>query len=358
MAMQLLYTDTIELSHVRPTGCPIQRPTPEEIRLFRQAGFIPAVVVRPIKRAKQPGEDVLGYELLQGEKHWMLAQLLNVDRIPALLLEDIDDDLAQRLIGADLPSRSQLDPIDEAKSLLAALKEGVFRNAAQLARHLGLKRSTVHHRLRLLKLSPFVQQVVSKGKLSPLHVRTLVTLPYPAQELLANLMVTKHLSAHRSHRLVQLFRTKMVDSDELSKVAEAALDTLCNEETMSQAPHVNTDMVPDGTDEGSHQALLNVLNSNRSESASSDTDIADLERRIGDRLGYLCRIQYLPSGAGEIALRYSSGMKDFLQDDLDLALGMHFRIDDFPMSEETGWLSVVFNDSKESEQIINRLLET
>jgi ParB/RepB/Spo0J family partition protein len=342
-AMKFLYTDTISLSPLRPRNIPINRPTLSEIQTYKSAGFIPPIVVTCKTDAPS------SYELIQGERFWMLAQALNEDKIPALVFNKLNNDTIIDLINADLSVVKQ-NPIAEALSLQAALDKRDFVNAADLARHLGCTRFTIYHKLRLLQLSPYTQEYVSSNRLTPLHVRTLTTLPYSEQDALSTIMVQHCLSAHVSHLLVRLFR-KYRSSMTVSQAASRALNSLLSSNVNNKRSTAISS--PESKDEGTHQALLSVLNSNRTQAPHNDPDLADLEQKIGENVGYPCRIQFLPSGAGEIAFLFTKAMKDYLLDIVQSRIDEEDRVDLVENDQGGGWLCLVFEDRTRADELIH-----
>lgn len=358
MAMlQLLFTDVITLSDKRPKGYAILRPSAKELQIYARCGIIPPISVKPDRQD--------GFDLVQGEKHWMLAQMLGVDRIPGLVIPSLTRDDVKALIMLDLQSHgAKADPITEAESLQQLLDDKTYKSQAELARHLGMHRSAVHHKLQLLKLDPEVKASLSRNdSLSPLHVRTLPSLPAEVQRALVRCMLSEGLSAHQSNRLAAIYREnwKQLDADGVCPelLTEQAFQALRKSEDSRGADKaapvpVATD---DGTDEGTYNALLNLLESERNLTPHNDIDVAALEQTISDKVGYTCRIQVLPSGAGEYAFRYQDGMGDYLQDDLEILLGSHYRVRRVDKENKSnGWACVLFLNGAEANNIADRLL--
>ena len=73
----------------------------------------------------------------------------------------------------------------------------------EIAERLGLDRSTVTNTLRLLRLPPEVQQMITEGALSAGHARALLGLDSAAAQLqLAQLIVKQGLSVRQAESLV------------------------------------------------------------------------------------------------------------------------------------------------------------
>lgn len=359
--LQNLFVDTVCISPLRPKGQQIQRPSIEEILRYKAAGFVPPITVR----AQKNSDCQKNYELVLGEKFWMLAQTLKMDQIPALVVEVNDTEMAS-LIYIDVLSGQNVDSISEAKALKKTLKNGEFRNKAELARYLGCNRSVVHHKMKLLELNTAVQRLVAEKKISALHVRTLHALPDQQQLLLAQSMLKEHLSGHESVQLVSLYKQLLKEQQGSSLSPEQVLEEallqlrdLANRTEPSIAPPSPAPATSaTAIDEGSHLALLSVLEPGRNTNPNRDIDIARLERQISEKFGYLCRIQILPTEAGEYAFRYESGMSEYLVDDLEIALSTSCRLDVVTDggNSDGGWVCVVFTNNHESSRIADKLV--
>lgn len=165
--------DLISLPRHRPPG-PLPRPTPEEVALARQLGIVPAVVVRP--SSSNPLDR--GYVLAHGVRHWMLAQQAEIYRIDAVIRDDLTEQEAYLLLKQDLQGALE-NPIEEARALQAQLEaiDSPRKNKVPLLAGItGISYQTLHHKLRLLKLAPQVQEWVAQGKLSTSLAKPLVRL--------------------------------------------------------------------------------------------------------------------------------------------------------------------------------------
>jgi len=144
-----------------------------------------------------------GYQLVAGERRWRAARLAGLDRIPAVVREDLSDQDMLELALVENVQRRDLDPIERArgfKALMAAL--GVTQDG--VAAKVGLKRATVANHLRLLDLPERVQDALAKGLIQMGHARALLGLARP-QEIEATLehVVRSDLSVRDVEQLVR-----------------------------------------------------------------------------------------------------------------------------------------------------------
>ena len=151
---------------------------------IRSEGVMQPIVVRT--------EDGL-YELVAGERRWRAAKMAGLKRIPALIRQITDHQLAEWALIENL-QREDLNPIERAEAF-ARLVDMFGLSHDQVASRVSLNRSTVTNLLRLLSLAPGVQQLLRDDLLSMGQARALAALTDPAQqESLAKKAVREGLS--------------------------------------------------------------------------------------------------------------------------------------------------------------------
>lgn len=142
-------------------------------------GVLQPILVRPTAR-----HDI--FEIIAGERRWRAAQKARLHEVPVIIRELSDSESLEVAIIENV-QRSDLNPIDEA----CAYQELIDRfsyTQEQMARVIGKSRSHIANFLRLLKLPPRVQKLLSEGKITAGHGRMLVTAANPeamADQILA-----------------------------------------------------------------------------------------------------------------------------------------------------------------------------
>lgn len=131
----------------------------------RENGLLQPVVVRKTEK---------GYELVAGERRWRAARALRLARIPARVIT-ADDEKALELALVENIQREDLNPIEKAQAFHDLMRTFSLTQE-QVAKKVGLERSTVANFLRLLTLPEMVQQKVALGALSMGHARALLAL--------------------------------------------------------------------------------------------------------------------------------------------------------------------------------------
>lgn len=132
---------------------------------IRQHGIFTPILVR---------EAVSGYELIAGERRVRASRLLDLETIPAIIV-DFDDDIMLEVALLENIQREDLHVIDEANAYKQMMDRFKYTQA-ELAERVGKTRTHVANLLRLLNLPESVQQMVVDKQLTMGHVRPLITL--------------------------------------------------------------------------------------------------------------------------------------------------------------------------------------
>jgi ParB family transcriptional regulator, chromosome partitioning protein len=128
-------------------------------------------ILQPILARK----DGARYQIVAGERRWRAAQLAGLTEVPVLVRPLTDEESAVFGLVENL-QREDLNAIEKAQGL-RVLMDKLAATQEQVAKQVGLERSTVANFLRLLDLPNEVQAHVSRGTLSMGHARSLLALP-------------------------------------------------------------------------------------------------------------------------------------------------------------------------------------
>jgi ParB family chromosome partitioning protein len=162
---------------------------------IREVGILQPIVVRRVAGR---------YELIAGERRLRAARKAGLATIPAVVRDSDDTDTLREAIIENI-HREDLGPIELAEAFRALLDDLGLKQET-LAERLGVSRSHIANTLRLLQLSPDVQQLLVDGKIQAGHARTLLGLPDPeAQAALALRAAAEGLSVREVEDLVRLF---------------------------------------------------------------------------------------------------------------------------------------------------------
>ncbi|MFE9020252.1 ParB/RepB/Spo0J family partition protein [Streptomyces sp. NPDC007808] len=171
----------------------------ELVTSIKEVGLLQPIVVRQLGPSR--------YELIMGERRWRACRAAGLEAIPAIVRATDDEKLLLDALLENL-HRAQLNPIEEAAAYDQLLKDFNCTHD-QLADRIGRSRPQVSNTLRLLKLSPKVQNRVAAGVLSAGHARALLSVEDPEeQERLAYRVVAEGLSVRSVEEIVTLMGSR------------------------------------------------------------------------------------------------------------------------------------------------------
>lgn len=161
---------------------------------IRTSGVLQPILVRPAGKGR--------FQLVAGERRWRAAKIAGLERIPAVVRE-IEDQQAAIFSLVENVQRADLNALEKARAFQEILKL-TRSNQGELAKQVGLERSTVTNFLRLLDLPEEVQLMVSRGTLSMGQARALLGLAGgEEQKAVAEEIVRKRLSVRQVEALIQ-----------------------------------------------------------------------------------------------------------------------------------------------------------
>jgi ParB family chromosome partitioning protein len=159
-------------------------------------------VLQPILVRKVAGR----FEIVAGERRWRAAKMAGLERIPALV-RDIADPTAAVVGLVENLQRADLNAMEKARAF-QKIVQLTKASQEEVARQVGLDRSTVANFLRLLDLPPEVQELVSRGTITMGHARALLALATPEEiGVVATKIAKDRLSVRQVEELVQSLTT-------------------------------------------------------------------------------------------------------------------------------------------------------
>jgi ParB family chromosome partitioning protein len=193
-------TDKIKPNPYQPRG-KFDKDKMEELTLsIKEKGIIQPVVVRPV------GDE---FELVAGERRFLAAQKLGMEKVPALVMEKLSKEEMLELSLIENLQREDLNPIDQARGYKRLLEEcGLIQK--ELSERIGKDRSSVANTLRLLKLPKTVQNFIANGELSEGHARAILSLSGEKEQItLSRHIIKDGLSVRKTEELVYGRREKL-----------------------------------------------------------------------------------------------------------------------------------------------------
>jgi len=160
-------------------------------------------VMQPIiVREKSPGR----YELIAGERRWRAVEMAGLDRVPAIVRDLTDQQAAQWALVENL-QREDLNPIERAQAF-QRLADQFKLSHDQIAKSIGIERSTVSNSLRLLNLCEQVQILLRQNILNAGQARAIASLVDDTQQLL---LAKRAVRDAMSVRQVEAAVRKLID---------------------------------------------------------------------------------------------------------------------------------------------------
>lgn len=127
-------------------------------------------VIQPITLRKD-GEK---FEIISGERRFRASKLAGLVSVPAYIRLVNDQELLEMALVENI-QREDLDAIEVALTYQRLLEE-IGMTQENLSQRVGKERSTITNFLRLLKLSPNIQNAVRSGDISAGHGRAILSV--------------------------------------------------------------------------------------------------------------------------------------------------------------------------------------
>lgn len=142
-------------------------------------GLIQAITVRP----KRPEEKLPDHDwvLVAGYRRTMACIMLGFTEIEASVMENLDPIQAAIINLAENLSRSELNVVQQARSLKLLQDKGLIQK--EIAEKIGKSQTWVSLRLRILDLPKEVQDEAAAGKLSDAHLQKISTVRDPNKQI-------------------------------------------------------------------------------------------------------------------------------------------------------------------------------
>lgn len=175
--------------------------SPEEIdglaESIRQNGLLQPISVR---RAEE------GYQLIAGERRLRACIRAGLERVPAILYEQSDEQMAALGLLENL-QRRDLNPFDQARGMRDVISLWGCSQAEAAAR-LGLAQPTLANKLRLLQLTEPQQQYILENGLTERHARSVLRLPAAMRDVALEHMARHKLTVRAADAYVEQLMTQ------------------------------------------------------------------------------------------------------------------------------------------------------
>jgi ParB family chromosome partitioning protein len=132
----------------------------------RQNGLVQPLVVR---------RDGAGFTLVAGERRYRASRMAGLEKVPAVIMDDVDDIRMLELALVENIQRQDLNALELAEAYRRLIDQCGLTQA-QLAQRVGRSRAAVANHLRLLGLPDSIKRLISEGRLTEGHARALLAL--------------------------------------------------------------------------------------------------------------------------------------------------------------------------------------
>jgi ParB family transcriptional regulator, chromosome partitioning protein len=178
------------LNDVEDRGAPLSvplnqiRPNPNQPRLsfkedsitelsdsIKEKGLLQPILVRKAEH---------GYEIIAGERRFRACIKAGLSEAP-VIVKDADDRESLEMALIENLQREDLNSMDVARVYRRFVDEFDYTHDA-VAKKIGVDRSSITNYIRLLRLPPWIQELIAEGKLTQGHGRVLITLEDEAEQ--------------------------------------------------------------------------------------------------------------------------------------------------------------------------------
>jgi len=160
-------------------------------------------VVQPVTVRKM-GD---GFELIVGERRWRASRNIDLEQIPAYILDVESDTEMMEYALIENVQRRDLNAMELAHAYNALVEQHGL-SQEEVAQRVGKSRSAITNFIRLLNLPSYLQQSVRNNEISAGHARALLAIEdEDTQEEVWTQIVEEELSVREVERKVQEIHT-------------------------------------------------------------------------------------------------------------------------------------------------------
>lgn len=142
------------------------------------------------------------YQIIAGERRYRAARLANIQEVP-IIIKDISDQQTLEISLVENIQRQDLNSMELAYAY-SLLLERFDLTQDQVAEKVGKSRPSVTNIMRLLQLTPYVQQKLSDEEISFGHGRAIISIKEPRlQRQIVDYIIEKELSVRDTEKYIQ-----------------------------------------------------------------------------------------------------------------------------------------------------------
>lgn len=162
------------------------------------------------------------YEIIAGERRWRAAKMAGLKEIPVVIKEFSDQQIVEISLIENI-QREDLNPVEEALAYRRLIDEFHLKQD-EIADRVSKSRTAVTNSLRLLKLTPKVQEMIVDEMISAGHARAILGISDPeTQEMIALKVFDNKLSVRETEELVRKILKPSRKKEHATNPAEDAI---------------------------------------------------------------------------------------------------------------------------------------
>ncbi|MDF2877299.1 MAG: ParB/RepB/Spo0J family partition protein [Clostridia bacterium] len=196
----------VDINEIEPNfGQPRKTFNEEELQelslSIKQHGILQPLIVRE-KNGK--------YEIVAGERRYRASRLAGLTEVP-IIIKDFND---QEILEVALVENIQREDLNtmELACAYSLLMERFDLTQEQVADKVAKSRPAVANIMRLLKLTPYVQEKLREEAISFGHARAILSVSdIKGQKQIADLIIAKKLSVRETEKHIQTLINKPID---------------------------------------------------------------------------------------------------------------------------------------------------
>ena len=183
---------------------------------IKELGIINPVCVRPYRGR---------YELIAGERRYRAAKMAGIYSMPCIIM-NADDEEASLMALTENIQRKNLNYFEQANAMNLILKTTTITQT-QLAQKLGKSQAAVANKLRLLKITPYVQRYLLDAHMKERHARALLKLDDP--ELMYKAAEIANKQKMNADKLEAYIETLQTDPKKSKKNIKSTIKGFCRD---------------------------------------------------------------------------------------------------------------------------------
>jgi ParB family transcriptional regulator, chromosome partitioning protein len=149
------------------------------------------------------------YTLIAGERRLRAHKLAEIEEIKAIIVDENELKLRELALIENI-QRDDLNIIELAFCYAQLLNEHSITHE-ELSKKVFKSRTSITNTLRLLQLSPYVQQNLASDKISAGHAKTMLGLSVDEQKLVCDTIIGQKLSVREAEKLIKDLKEKDIE---------------------------------------------------------------------------------------------------------------------------------------------------